>query len=483
MKSKKRICVTGATGTMGSATLRELAGRSERFDITVLARPSKANRRKLRPYEGLEGFRVVWGDLCNFGDVREAVSDADIVLHIGGMVSPAADYHPDKTLKVNVQAARNIARAVLEGPKAETAKVVYIGSVAQLGDRRPPLHWGRTGDPLNASEGDGYALSKIEAERAIADSGLKHWVSLRQTGILYPALLLKGSDPITFHVPLRGMLEWATVEDSGRLMANICEDSVPEEFWNRFYNIGSGESYRLTNYEFEKLLMGALGCPPPHKSFRAEWFATKSFHGQWYADSDRLEELVPFRANIPAEEYFRQLAKSTPWFFKLAPLAPAPLVRWGMKFVARRKPLGTLYWLENGVENKIRIHFGSREEWEAIPPFREQLAELEAYPEGEPQGRRIPPKQTGIPHGYDETKPLSELTIEDMQQKAESQGGKCLTPTIAAGDISRLLDWECARGHRFRASASLVLLGGHWCPRCQAQRMGYPGYQPFESRE
>ena len=32
-----------------------------------------------------------------------------------------------------------------------------------------------------------------------------------------------------FHVPIRGVLEWATVEDSGRLMANLCEDGLPEE--------------------------------------------------------------------------------------------------------------------------------------------------------------------------------------------------------------------------------------------------------------
>ena len=37
-----------------------------------------------------------------------------------------------------------------------------------------------------ASVGDYYALSKIEAERILAESGLKRWVSLGQTGILCP---------------------------------------------------------------------------------------------------------------------------------------------------------------------------------------------------------------------------------------------------------------------------------------------------------
>jgi len=467
---KKRVCLTGATGTMGMATLREMAPRADRFDITVLARPGKRNRKKLRPFMGLDGFRVVWGDLCNLADVKAAAGDADYVLHMGGMVSPAADWFPEKTLKVNVLASQNVARAVLEGSRADTAKVVYIGSVAELGDRRPPLHWGRTGDPLEPSLGDSYAVSKVEAERAIVDSGLKHWLVLRQTGILYPGLLLKGSDPISFHVPLRGMLEWATDEDSGRLMANVCEDDVPDSLWNNFYNIGSGESYRLTNYEFEKLLLKALGCPPPHKVFGANWFATRNFHGQWYADSDRLDGILHFRSGESCDDYFRRLRRMTPWYFKLAPLAPAFLIKAGMKLVARRKTLGTLRWFADNDESRIRAHFGSREQWERIPSWKEQLPELEAYP-GEPRGSRVPPSRPSIDHGYDESKPLAELTIDDMRQKAAHHGGRCLSQTMTPGDMSTPLLWQCACGARFKGSPALILLGGHWCPDCLRRRL------------
>lgn len=469
--SKKRVCITGATGTMGMATLREFASRTERFDIVILARPGKVNERKLAPFLSKEGFSVAWGDLTDLNDVKRAVSGADYVLHIGGMVSPAADYFPEKTLKVNVAAAKNVARAVLESDKADSCGVVYIGSVAQSGDRRPPIHWGRTGDPLNASEGDAYALSKIRAELAIVDSGLKKWACLRQTGILYPGLLFKGSDPITFHVPLRGVLEWATDEDSGRLMANICEDSTPDHFWNAFYNIGSGKSYRLTNYEFEKLLLKALGCPPPHKSFRAEWFATESFHGQWWQDSDRLEELVHFRSGESCDDYFRRLAKMVPWYFKLAPLAPAPLVRMGMKWVAGRNELGPLNWRKNGNERRIRIHFGSMEQWNSIPSWKEQLPELENYPEGEPRERRNPPVKPSLSHGYDESKPLGKLDIEDMRSKATHEGGECLDSEMTTGDMATPLRWRCGCGHEFKASPAAVLLGGHWCPECLTRRI------------
>lgn len=469
---KKKICITGATGTMGMATLKQFAPRSVRFDITVLARPSKANRKKLKPFMKLDGFNVVWGDLTKLDDVKAAAGDADYVLHIGGMVSPSADWFPEKTLKVNLAAAQNVARAVLEGSKADTAKVVYIGSVAELGDRRPPHHWGRTGDPLTPSIADAYAVSKIEAEKAIVDSGLKNWVVLRQTGILYPGLLMKGSDPISFHVPLRGMLEWATDEDSGRLMANICEANVPAKFWNKFYNIGSGESYRLTNYEFETMLLKALGCPKPEKVFNPEWFATTNFHGQWYRDSDKLEELIHFRSNESCDDYFRRMKKMTPWYFSLAPLAPAFIIKAAMKMVARRKTLGTLWWLENNDERRINAHFGSRQAQESIPGWKEQTPELEKYPAGEPRGRRIPPKDKGLDHGYDESKPTEEWTIKDMQQKAEFQGGRCLSETMVRGDVSTPLQWQCGEcGETFSGSPTLILHGGHWCPKCLRKRV------------
>ena len=97
---KKTVFLTGATGTMGWAGLQEFLPRLDRFNITVLARPSRENKKKLAPYA--DKIRIVWGDLTKYEDVLEGTRGADYVLHVGGMVSPAADYFPDKTRYVNV---------------------------------------------------------------------------------------------------------------------------------------------------------------------------------------------------------------------------------------------------------------------------------------------------------------------------------------------------------------------------------------------
>lgn len=453
---KRRVFLTGSTGVMGSAALRELSGRLDKFEITLLARDSKKNRKKLAPYISMDGIDVVWGDLMNYDDVLRGVTGADIVLHLGGMVSPAADYYPERTFKVNTTSMAHIVKAVKQMPDSDAVAVVYIGSVAQYGPCNPPCHWGRCGDPLTPAKLDAYARSKVAAERILSDSGLKKWVSLRQTGILSAALLAKATDPIAFHVPMTGVLEWVTDEDSGRLLANVCEERVPDSFWQRFYNIGGGQSYRLTNYEFEKGLMGAIHCPPPEKIFDARWFATDNFHGMWYEDSDELDRLLHFRSGKTFSEYLDKFSADLPWFFSLTPLVPAFVMRAFMKWVAGRNELAPLYWKKHNIKERIDAHFGGIDKWLAQPGW-----------EGIDLSR---PSETATrrSHGYDETKPAGELNIDDMREAASSRGGKCLSATMQPGDLTTLLKWQTADGTQFEASPASVLLGGHWGPPIQS---------------
>lgn len=450
----RKIFLTGATGKMGGAVLKELLNRKDRFEICILARPSKKNKKWYKQYSQCKNLSVIWGDLNNYDSILEGVTGCDFVLHLGGMVSPNSDLYPAKTMKVNVEGAQNIVKAVKAQPNKDEIGVIYIGSVAQLGNHLPPYHWGRTGDPICTSEFDFYSVSKCLSELVFCESGLKKWVSIRQSGMLYPDLLKKADNPITFHVPLKGVLEWTTIEDSANVVANACEDWVPEEFWRGFYNLSSGPSFRLTNYEFESKILKAISCPSIEKIFDTKWFATRNFHGEWYLDSDRLEKLLHFRQNIDCDEYFKQMKKGLPWFFSLAPIAPAFLIKMFMKKVARSKPLGTMYWIENNDEERIRAHFGSMEEWKKIPSWKD-------YDTSRPGDKPII-----LDHGYDESKPVSELDIEDMKKAAEFRGGKCLSESMTKGDLYTQLEWECQFGHKFRMSPNSVLMGGHWCPDC-----------------
>lgn len=453
----RKVFLTGATGVMGMAGMRAILNHNksgESVSLTILARRGKVNERKLAPYIR-SGVKVIWGDLNNPADIEAGIMDADIVLHVGGLVSPAADWMPEKTMKVNIGAMENIIEAARKKENAggEVA-VVYIGSVSQYGNRCSPYHWGRTGDPIKVAAFDKYALSKSIAERMLAESGLKRWVSLRQTGIMHPALLQKASDPISFHVPMRECLEWVTDIESGELLASLCNSNLKESFWRRFYNIGGGESARLSNYEFMKLTLKAVGCPPPEKSFRLNWFATGNFHGVWYEDSDDLESLLHFRSKGGFPQYVGELIKRMPFYFRLAPLAPAFIIRAIMKRVALTPELGTLWWIKENKVARIDAAWGSISKWEEIPDWKD--ADMSPLS----QERRC------LDHGYDESKPLSTLTIADMQRAAEFRGGKCRSTDMKRGEIDSQLEWECSEGHIFQLTPRTVLLGGHWCDHC-----------------
>lgn len=448
-KKKRRVFLTGATGTMGSAALKEFIERLDKFSLIVLARDSKKNRKFLSPYLK-KGIEVVWGDLLNYENVLKGVEGADVVLHAGGMVSPAADYHPMKTFKVNTVSMKNIIDAVKSQSDPDSIAVVYIGSVAQYGSYNPPNHWGRCGDLLLPAKMDGYALSKVAAERLLSDSGLKKWVSLRQTGILSPALLNNATDPIAFHVPIKGVLEWITVEDSGRLLANVAEEIVADNFWCKFYNIGGGSSYRLTNYEFEASLMKAMKCPPPEKVFDVRWFATDNFHGMWYEDSDALDRYLHFRSGETSEEYFKRFSKSLPFYYSLTPMVPSKIMKMFMRWVAGRNKLAPLYWKKHGNSTMINLYFGSLDKWNALPGWKE--TDL-SRPSDKPESKN---------HGYDESKPLNKLTLEDMKEVASFRGGECVSDHMVEGDLLTLLEWKTENGEEFTASPASVVLGGHW---------------------
>ncbi|WP_279308501.1 NAD-dependent epimerase/dehydratase family protein [Rathayibacter rubneri] len=454
-----RVFLTGATGNWGRRVLDEFRERQDRFVVVALVLPSEKDLAVIREYEDMPNLEVVFGDLTEYSTVEACVREADFVLHIGAVVSPFADDHPELAHRVNVGSMRNIIRAVRAQPDPGAIGVVGVGSVAQTGDRNPPHHWSRIGDPLRVARYDEYGQSKIVAEKELIDSGLPKWAWVRQTGIFHPGVL-EIRDPIMTHSPFAGVMEWVSVEDAARLMVNFCEQDTPEEFWGGIYNIGGGDGWRLTNWELQLAMTGALGVADVKKWYDRNWFATRNFHGSWYTDSDRLEELVPFRRDsfdaaltraIDANPRLRIAGRLPAWFVKNVVLKPLTL-----------KPRGTMSFIRDGDDEKIAAYFGSREEWERIGDWST------FWP---PRPDREP---SYLDHGYDESKPSSDWAALDYLEAASFRGGELVTADVERGDIATPLTWRCALGHEFSGSPRLILTAGHWCPLCVKDVGGYP---------
>ncbi|MCH5233187.1 MAG: NAD(P)-dependent oxidoreductase [Muribaculaceae bacterium] len=425
-KDKTHVFITGATGLMGGAALKELMKHPSEYEISVLARDSKKNRKLMKGLRS-KGVKVIWGDLLDSEALMKGIKEADIVLHIGGMVSPAAEHYPSKTLEVNVGSAKKIAsiiRELEEKDKFRTIKTVYIGSVSQYGSHNVPDHWKRVGDKLGCAKFDAYSLSKILAEREIVMAGLRKWVSIRQTAILHSGLLKKANDPVTFHVPLNGTIEWVTVEDSGRLIERICRRDVPDDFWNNYYNVGGGETFRLTNIEFERQILKSMGCPPPEKVFEPNWFATENFHGVWFSDSDNLDSILKFRDSGSFADSLQKMKEDLPFYFRFVPLVPAFVIKWFMKRVAKKKDLGPLSWIAENNTDRIDAAWGGPENY----------------------------KKIGRWENYQELN----LNRKKEINKSEAKNRK----------ISNLLkEKRCSHGHSY-LSSEILEYGGHGCPEC-----------------
>ena len=132
----------------------------------------RRNRKKqtiLSPYENLQGLEICWGDLNDKSTLKKYLKDVSLVLHIAAFVSPQADYDPKKAMLVNYGGTKNMIEALYELKQDQITKFVYIGTVADTGDRMPPIHWGRVGDPIKPSIFDYYAVSKVAAERYLIE--------------------------------------------------------------------------------------------------------------------------------------------------------------------------------------------------------------------------------------------------------------------------------------------------------------------------
>ena len=471
VSTKQRVFLTGATGTMGFSGMMELLKDQSEMHLVILVRPSKKNKAMLASFEGNKSLEIIWGDLTTYQDVLTCVKDCNIVLHVGGFVSPEADYHPKRTMEINYGSTVNIVRAIKELKQENETKLVYIGTVAQTGDRMPPIHWGRVGDPIKPSVYDYYAVSKIAAERVVIESELPYWVSLRQTGIIGPAM--SGiNDAIMFHNCLNNVLEYVSDRDSGLLLRNLCAKErgaeLGSEFYRRIFNIGGGKDCRIDTYHLFKRVFDGFGLKKLSYALDSKWFATRNFHGHFYLDSDKLNQLLDFQ-NDGMEYYFQS------YFDRLGP--QAKIIKFftslpgGQKMIGSnmykrflttaKTQHGTVRFIEENMEEHIAAYWGSREAWEAIPP----IDDFEWFTDW---GHVI-----HINHGYDENKPENELNLSDVKEASRFRGGRCISHDMMQGDWVSKLKYRCAFGHEFEASPCLILKGGYWCPVCERESWNY----------
>ena len=397
---------------------------------------------------------MVWGDLTNFSEVLDAVNGVDFVLHPAAFIAPGADHNPPLAERVNVGGTKNIIEAIKQQSNgAEHVKLVYISSVAVYGDRLPPVSQIRTGDPLQPSVYDFYAITKVRAERAVIESGIRNWAVIRQTYIAIPdALGLM--DPIMFHQPIDQRVELVTSQDAGFGLVQTLD--APDDFWGRIYNMSGGPTCQFVFLKYIEHMMKMMGLPDYRKIMERNWFCTRNFHCGWYSDTHILNDyLGHWRQTL--DDHYQQVKDASPWYTKFGKIAPARIIKRIMKRMVCGKD-GTLHWIESNNQGRISAFWGSREKWDSIPDWDIDMPDFNV-------------ESHELDHGFDESKSLEEMTIDDMKKVAEFRGGDVRSSKFEG--MNTKLKWICAFGHEFDASPTLILQAGHWCPQCLAPPWDY----------
>lgn len=119
---RKRVFLTGATGSMGKATLNALT-KDAAFEIIALVRDTEVDRKIIKPYLKCDNLTIHYGDLTVYQDVLDCMSGVDIVLYCAALVSPLADAHPKLAMAVNYGGTLNLIQVIKEQPTTYTSKI------------------------------------------------------------------------------------------------------------------------------------------------------------------------------------------------------------------------------------------------------------------------------------------------------------------------------------------------------------------------
>lgn len=166
------VVLLGATGFVGSAVLRELAGRPIRLRA-VARQPAQV------PADAEAEIEVYQRDLTEPGVVREVIAGADTVIHCIAYTSGAATWRigdgDNVAERVNVGVAKDLADALAEHPHG--LRIVFTGAVSQVGPIAKEVIDGTEPDEPRGE----YDRQKLRAERLLlaAATGAHRATSVR----------------------------------------------------------------------------------------------------------------------------------------------------------------------------------------------------------------------------------------------------------------------------------------------------------------
>jgi nucleoside-diphosphate-sugar epimerase len=303
------VLVTGALGNLGQLLLQELAARGVRVVAT-----------DVRPGPG-----TVVADLRDADVVRRLVAETRprAVVHLAGIIPPAAYHDPDLTRAVNVTATGHLVDAV--AALDEPCRLVLASSMAVYGSRNP-----HTTEPVVTAATEVrpcelYGRTKVEAEELVRT--LADHVVLRVGAVVVPDSLLT-LDPESAHLeallPVDGRVHVVDGRDVAVALAAAADPDV--DCAGRTLLVGGDDSCRLGQGQLTAEMTAAVGLRgalpaglPGDPADEDGWFCVA------WMDTAEAQALLDFQHHS-WPEMLREAREAVGWKRPLL-RAAAPLAR------------------------------------------------------------------------------------------------------------------------------------------------------------
>ena len=155
----KKILVTGGAGYIGTSLVPKLLNKG--YEVTVFDNLMVGGN-QLIPFFRYENFKFIRGDIRNADELKSAVKNMDIIIHLAALVGfPACRMNPGLAREINVQGTINLIdvcdrnQLIFYGSTGSN-----YGSVKDICTESTPLH------PLSL-----YGETKTKAEELLLERG------------------------------------------------------------------------------------------------------------------------------------------------------------------------------------------------------------------------------------------------------------------------------------------------------------------------
>ncbi len=303
MPDKLRVLLTGAGGTVGFEALKQLSEQRDKYYLNVFDLNTSKNRKKFSKFS--KDINFIYGDISIRSDIEKACKNIDFAIHVAAIIPPLADDNPELAERVNAIGTKNLIECLEK--HSPNAFICYSSSISVYGDRLKDFNI-KIGDEIKPSIGDEYALTKIEAEKAIKNSKLD-WSIFRLTAIMGGHKVSK----LMFHMPLDTPMEICTPSDTARAFVNAIRNK--DKISKKTYNLGGGKECRIIYQDFLSKSFKIYGLG--EAKFPKNAFAEHNFHCGYYIDGDELESAVNFRKDT-LDDYFEKEIAGVSGIQKLA---------------------------------------------------------------------------------------------------------------------------------------------------------------------